>query len=51
VYEKTIIYFKKQLNAEEYAYNEIAVNSLAGLLGGVLGSALTNSFETITVAK
>ena len=51
VYEKTIVYFKKRLDAEQYADSELAIHCLAGLLGGALGSAMTNSLETITVAK
>ena len=51
MYEKTIVYFKKRLDAKEYEESEIKIHCLAGLLGGALGSAMTNSLETITVAK
>ena len=51
VYEKTIEYFKRHLDAEVFRDREFSIHCLAGLLGGVLGSAMTNSLETITVAR
>ena len=44
-------YFKGSMTEEDFAKREVQCNCLAGLLGGVIGAALTNSLEAITVAK
>ena len=51
IYEKTMSYFKATLEPATFAARELPINCLAGFLGGVVGAALTNSFEAVTVAK
>ena len=46
-----VTYFKHSLDDETYKKREIPITCLAGFLGGVIGAALTNALEAITVAK
>ena len=51
IYEKMVTYFKHSLDAETYARREIPVTCFSGFCGGVIGAAMTNALEAITVAK
>lgn len=51
IYEKVIQTEKRRLGHEKYHENEFRINCFAGLLAGSIAAALTNSFESITVAK
>ena len=51
IYEKTVSYFKQTLEEPIYKRREIPITCFAGLMGGVIGAALTNGLEAVTVAK
>lgn len=42
---------KKKTDKETIEKNELLINSVAGLVSGSVGAALTNSIEVITVMK
>ena len=51
IYEKTMDSFRDKLDPATFQKNELKLNCVAGLLGGVIGAFFTNALESITVAK
>lgn len=51
IYEKILHYKKQELGPEKFKEQEIKLNCFAGLVAGCIAAALTNSFESVTVAK
>ena len=51
IYEKIIDYKKKQMGMDAFRENELLINCRAGFVAGSLAAGITNSFESITVAK
>jgi len=44
-------HFKKSMDKDSFASNELSVNCLSGFLAGVVAASLTNALEAVTVAK
>jgi hypothetical protein len=51
IYESCLKYFKNRRTAEEFENQEVRINCFAGGIAGGIASALTNSFESVTVAR
>lgn len=52
IYETIVSHYKlKYRTPEEYEKHEFKVNMLASVLGGAIGSGLTNCFDVLTINK
>lgn len=51
IYEKILDHKKKQMGMEKFRESELKINCFAGFVAGSVAAAITNSFESITVAK
>jgi hypothetical protein len=44
-------FFKKYYGSEQFKQKEFHINMWAAFLGGAIGSAITNSFDVLTINK
>ena len=51
IYEYTMAFFKKYYGSEQFKQKEFHINMWAAFLGGAIGSAITNSFDVLTINK